>query len=289
MPAARPRVGLPAGAAPRTQPWALTPEVALSGDHRSRGQINYVRERRRRAPLLRSLDRRVYHSPGVNRPRVHHAVPGVVLALAVGATAIMTHGDGREARFAWPFGVAAGLTFDEVGVLIELDNPYWSGERLAFLQGAAAGVAVLLTADLYRRGAVSRRRPYRPASRTSRRPSSAGPSSCQRQPNLDPLPALGFADTGASLQLPSTLSAATGQRLPGGSPRAVSFARGRTRESAAPCPARQLPAGANRLGVRGHVKVGGFQRWSQRAGCGQRSHLADLVVEELSEGRASVC
>jgi hypothetical protein len=86
--------------------------------------INYVRERRRRLPWLRSLGRRVYHSPGVSRVRVHHFTPGVVMILAAGGGSIFARSDGREVWFSLPFGVGAGLTLDELGLLLELDNPY---------------------------------------------------------------------------------------------------------------------------------------------------------------------
>src|SRR5215216_1619003 len=58
--------------------------------------VNYVRERRRPAPRLRSWARRAYHSPGQEQLRVHHYLLGMGLALTTGGTAILTRTDGRE-------------------------------------------------------------------------------------------------------------------------------------------------------------------------------------------------
>src|SRR3954453_2010766 len=104
----------------------------------------YVRERRHRAPALRSLVRRAYHLPGGGL-RVHHYLPGMAVSAAAGAAAILTRRDGRELRFSLPFGVGSGLTLDEVAFLVELDNPYWGNQRLALLEAiiASAGAAVL--------------------------------------------------------------------------------------------------------------------------------------------------
>ena len=63
------------------------------------------------------------------------------LALAAGGTAILTRGDGREFWLSLPFGAGAGLTLDEIAVLVERDNPYWESERFALSQSAAAALA----------------------------------------------------------------------------------------------------------------------------------------------------
>jgi hypothetical protein len=118
--------------------------------------INYVRERRRRLPRLRSMARRVYHSPGVSRVRVHHFVPGFLMVLAAGGASILTRSDGREVWFSLPFGVGAGLAADEIGLLVELDNPYWGGEKVAFAQSAVAALAAAtLVMRFHQRGSAA--------------------------------------------------------------------------------------------------------------------------------------
>jgi hypothetical protein len=116
--------------------------------------INYVRERRRAAPRVRSWVRKAYHAPGRETLRVHHFTPGIAMLLATGCAAIVTRQDGREWRFSVPFGVGAGLTLDELALLVELDNPYWESERFALAQGLVGAVAALgLAVRFYRRGA----------------------------------------------------------------------------------------------------------------------------------------
>jgi hypothetical protein len=118
----------------------------------SRG-INYIRERRRKAPRLRSWARRAYHLPGRAQPRVHHFLPGIGLAFAAAGTAILTRRDGHEIWFSLPFGTGAGLTLDEIGLLMEIDNPYWRSETLALAQaGLAALAAAALAVRFYCRG-----------------------------------------------------------------------------------------------------------------------------------------
>lgn len=119
--------------------------------------INCVRERRRRLPWVRSIARRVYHSPGASRVRVHHFTPGVVMILAAGGGSIFAPSDGREEWFSLPFGVGAGLTLDELGLLLELDSPYWGGEKFAFAQiTAAASTAAALLVRFHLAGKAMR-------------------------------------------------------------------------------------------------------------------------------------
>src|SRR3954451_16972361 len=51
--------------------------------------IAYVMERRRPAPGLRDRVRRLSHSPGEERVRIHHFLPGVALAVVPGGAAIV--------------------------------------------------------------------------------------------------------------------------------------------------------------------------------------------------------
>jgi len=113
--------------------------------------INYMRERRRPFPRTRGRVRRVYNWPRPGGTRVHHFVPGIGVALAAGGTAI-TGTDGWEQLLSIPFGIGAGLTADEIALLIDVDNPYWRSERLAIYQATAAGLgAALLAARATRR------------------------------------------------------------------------------------------------------------------------------------------
>jgi hypothetical protein len=129
----------------------LTSFAATIGVSRA---INYVLERRRNAPKLRSWARRAYHAPGQEQLRVHHFVPGIALAFLAGAGAIMKREDNLEACFSVPFGIGAGLTFDEIAVMTERDNPYWESERLAVAQAATAALgALVLVIRLHHRGA----------------------------------------------------------------------------------------------------------------------------------------
>jgi hypothetical protein len=117
--------------------------------------VNYVRERRRPAPRLRSWARRAYHSLGQEQLRVHHYLPGMALAFAAGGTAILTRSDGRGFWLSVPFGTGAGLTIDEIALLVERDNPYWDSERFALMQSAAGALAAAaLAAHFHRRGAA---------------------------------------------------------------------------------------------------------------------------------------
>jgi hypothetical protein len=126
---------------------AFAPTVAVA-----RG-INYVRERRRPAPRLRSWARRAYSAPGQDQVRVHHFVPGMGLAFAAGCAAILSRSDGREFWLSLPFGAGVGLTLDEIALLVDRDNPYWASERAALAQSAAAGLAATaLAAHMVRLG-----------------------------------------------------------------------------------------------------------------------------------------
>lgn len=130
--------------------------------------VNYIRERRRAAPRLRSWGRRIYHSPGKDQLRVHHFLPGIFVAFLAGGAAILTRNDGAELRFGLPFGMGAGLTLDEIAFLGELDNPYWESETFSLVQGAVAAVfGGGLVLRFHRRGAALRGRSGRLATASS--------------------------------------------------------------------------------------------------------------------------
>ena len=79
----------------------------------------------------------------VSGRHIHHYVPGIVLAFAAGGTAIVTESRELETALAIPFGVGAGLTFDEAALLLELDDVYWLPRGRLSVQVSAATVSVL--------------------------------------------------------------------------------------------------------------------------------------------------
>ena len=79
----------------------------------------------------------------VGRRHIHHFVPGIVIAFAAGAGAILTPDEPLERWFAVPFGVGLGLTLDESALLLELDDVYWTREGLLSVQITLAVMAML--------------------------------------------------------------------------------------------------------------------------------------------------
>ena len=115
--------------------------------------VTYVQERRRPAPHLRSLVRRVLEKRG-DGVRVHHYLPGMWVSGIAGAAAILTRDDDRELWFSIPFGIGGGLVLDETALLLNRANPYWGSKQLVLIEGAAAALtAAALGARFLRRGA----------------------------------------------------------------------------------------------------------------------------------------
>ncbi len=79
----------------------------------------------------------------VGRRHIHHFVPGIVIAFAAGAAAILTRDEELEPWLAVPFGVGMGLTLDESALLLELEDVYWSREGLLSVQITLAVMAML--------------------------------------------------------------------------------------------------------------------------------------------------
>jgi len=79
----------------------------------------------------------------VGRRHIHHFVPGIVIAFAAGAAAILTRDERLESWLAVPFGVGMGLTLDESALLLELEDVYWSREGLLSVQITLAVMAML--------------------------------------------------------------------------------------------------------------------------------------------------
>jgi hypothetical protein len=84
----------------------------------------------------------------VGRRRIHHFVPGIVLAFASGTAAILTRDEHLEPRLAVPFGVGMGLTLDESALLLELDDVYWTAEGLVSVQITLAVTSLLASIAL---------------------------------------------------------------------------------------------------------------------------------------------
>jgi hypothetical protein len=87
---------------------------------------------------------------------IHHFVPGIAIAFASGGVAIVTESRRLETALAVPFGVGAGLTFDEAALLLDLQDVYWLPRGRLSVQVSAATASVLgatiLGMRLLRRG-----------------------------------------------------------------------------------------------------------------------------------------
>lgn len=79
----------------------------------------------------------------LGRRHIHHFVPGIVIAFASGAAAIITSDESLEPRLAIPFGAGMGLTLDESALLLDLEDVYWTEEGIISVQIALAVTALL--------------------------------------------------------------------------------------------------------------------------------------------------
>jgi hypothetical protein len=84
----------------------------------------------------------------LGRRHIHHFVPGIVVAFAAGAAAIVTRNEDIEPYLAVPFGVGMGLTLDESALLLELEDVYWTSEGLLSVQITLAVTALLASIAL---------------------------------------------------------------------------------------------------------------------------------------------
>ena len=95
----------------------------------------------------------------IGETRVHHFVPGIVLALAAGGTSISVRSKQLDRWLALPFGAGAALVLDEAALLLELDDVYWTEEGVLSLQVSFGVIAMLaagaLAVRLLRRGESS--------------------------------------------------------------------------------------------------------------------------------------
>ncbi len=110
--------------------------------------ISYLLRSRRRFGPFRNLR--------IGERRIHHFVPGILLAFGSGATAIITDDQQIEPRLALVFGTGMGLTLDESALLLELDDVYWTREGVLSVQITLAAMALIsatvLAARFLRRG-----------------------------------------------------------------------------------------------------------------------------------------
>jgi hypothetical protein len=84
-----------------------------------------------------------FRNLSVGRRRIHHFVPGIVIAFGAGAAAILTRDERLEPLLAVPFGVGVGLTLDESALLLDFEDVYWSPEGLLSVQITLAVIAML--------------------------------------------------------------------------------------------------------------------------------------------------
>jgi hypothetical protein len=105
----------------------------------ARGITYLLRHRRRVGP---------FRNVRLGRRHIHHFVPGIVIAFAAGAGAILTRDEGLEPKLAVPFGVGMGLTLDESALLLELEDVYWTREGLLSVQITLAVMALLASLAL---------------------------------------------------------------------------------------------------------------------------------------------
>lgn len=139
---------------------AETAEVARvgyrEGSTRENAMFNLVTSFATTFIVVRSITYRLRRrrSVGPFRPllvgerHIHHFVPGIVIAFASGAGAILTRRESFEPKLAITYGIGLGLTLDESALLLELDDVYWSREGLLSVQITLAVMATLASAAL---------------------------------------------------------------------------------------------------------------------------------------------
>jgi hypothetical protein len=84
----------------------------------------------------------------VGGQHIHHFVPGILIAFASGAGALLTDNDAVEDKLAVPMGIGMGLTFDEAALLLDLRDVYWTRQGLLSVQLSLGLTAILGSAIL---------------------------------------------------------------------------------------------------------------------------------------------
>jgi hypothetical protein len=90
----------------------------------------------------------------VGRRHIHHFVPGILLLILSGGTAILSRDETLEPKLAVFFGAGLGMTLDESALLLQLEDVYWTREGLLGVQialGSAATFAALALAHRFTR------------------------------------------------------------------------------------------------------------------------------------------
>jgi hypothetical protein len=90
----------------------------------------------------------------VGRRHIHHFVPGILLLILSGGTAILSRDEDLEPKLAVLFGAGLGMTLDESALLLQLEDVYWTREGLLGVQialGTAATFAALALAHRFTR------------------------------------------------------------------------------------------------------------------------------------------
>jgi hypothetical protein len=87
---------------------------------------------------------RGWGSASVGGVHLHHAVPGIVLALAAGLLAFTPWGSDSPAQeiLGIAFGVGAALVLDEWALIFHMDDVYWSQEGRSSIDAVIVGSAV---------------------------------------------------------------------------------------------------------------------------------------------------
>ena len=79
---------------------------------------------------------------------IHHFVPGIVLGLGAGGTAIAVRSMEIDRWLALPFGAGAALVLDEAAVLLQLEDVYWTEDGVLSVQLSFAALAMLASLAL---------------------------------------------------------------------------------------------------------------------------------------------
>ncbi len=106
----------------------------------------------RSAALLMTFGRMQDFYLHLGQTHVHHLNYGIVLLSAVGAYLLFLHPDERGlARAAILYGIGLGLTFDEFGMWLHLDDVYWQRASFDAMILIAAILGLIIAAPTVRR------------------------------------------------------------------------------------------------------------------------------------------